>query len=246
MPTNEINASRSRNREGRWQQSSQGVSLYSNVSFISKCYQLQLLRQKHKNGFHHSFSDVFLLTSTIVVTLCWMVNDDDRVYSFSSQLNKSDDTAEHLLELGWFTMNNLLPNAAYKVLTDYLDLTLFVCLFASVTKVKNLTLMSLDQSLIQPYLYKKQQHPETMTEFVNKLPTICDIHDSLPGFLCAACEGTYCAAAVTELNVCVDSVMFVQMGSEFLIQCCMHALKDLLMHVTSYSLQVHRTVCRLC
>lgn len=33
----------------------------------------------------------------------------------SLQLNKSDDTAEHLLELGWFTMNNLLPNAAYKV-----------------------------------------------------------------------------------------------------------------------------------
>ena len=31
------------------------------------------------------------------------------------QLNKSDDTAEHLLELGWFTMNNLLPNASYKV-----------------------------------------------------------------------------------------------------------------------------------
>ncbi|XP_043114856.1 protein KIAA0100-like isoform X1 [Puntigrus tetrazona] len=31
-----------------------------------------------------------------------------------SKLNKSDDTAEHLLELGWFTMNNLLPNAAYK------------------------------------------------------------------------------------------------------------------------------------
>ncbi|XP_069568471.1 bridge-like lipid transfer protein family member 2 isoform X2 [Brachyistius frenatus] len=32
-----------------------------------------------------------------------------------SKLNKSDDTAEHLLELGWFTMNNLLPNASYKV-----------------------------------------------------------------------------------------------------------------------------------
>ncbi|XP_014859125.1 PREDICTED: protein KIAA0100 homolog isoform X3 [Poecilia mexicana] len=31
-----------------------------------------------------------------------------------TKLNKSDDTAEHLLELGWFTMNNLLPNAAYK------------------------------------------------------------------------------------------------------------------------------------
>ena len=30
------------------------------------------------------------------------------------QVNKSDDTAEHLLELGWFTMNNLLPNAIYK------------------------------------------------------------------------------------------------------------------------------------
>ncbi|KAL7976085.1 hypothetical protein Chor_009763 [Crotalus horridus] len=32
-----------------------------------------------------------------------------------SKLNKSDDTAEHLLELGWVTMNNLLPNAIYKV-----------------------------------------------------------------------------------------------------------------------------------
>ncbi|MEE6528823.1 hypothetical protein FKM82_017550, partial [Ascaphus truei] len=31
------------------------------------------------------------------------------------KVNKSDDTAEHLLELGWFTMNNLLPNAVYKV-----------------------------------------------------------------------------------------------------------------------------------
>uniref|UniRef100_A0A8C5LG97 Bridge-like lipid transfer protein family member 2 n=1 Tax=Jaculus jaculus TaxID=51337 RepID=A0A8C5LG97_JACJA len=32
-----------------------------------------------------------------------------------SVVNKSDDTAEHLLELGWFTMNNLLPNTVYKV-----------------------------------------------------------------------------------------------------------------------------------
>ncbi|XP_074869814.1 bridge-like lipid transfer protein family member 2 isoform X2 [Carettochelys insculpta] len=32
-----------------------------------------------------------------------------------SKVNKSDDTAEHLLELGWVTMNNLLPNAVYKV-----------------------------------------------------------------------------------------------------------------------------------
>ncbi|KAJ7405898.1 protein KIAA0100 [Pitangus sulphuratus] len=31
-----------------------------------------------------------------------------------SKVNKSDDTAEHLLELGWVTMNNLLPNAVYK------------------------------------------------------------------------------------------------------------------------------------
>lgn len=33
------------------------------------------------------------------------------------QVNKSDDTAEHLLELGWVTMNNLLPNAVYKAST---------------------------------------------------------------------------------------------------------------------------------
>lgn len=34
--------------------------------------------------------------------------------ALSAQVNKSDDTAEHLLELGWVTMNNLLPNAVYK------------------------------------------------------------------------------------------------------------------------------------
>lgn len=46
---------------------------------------------------------------------------------FSLQLNKSDDTAEHLLELGWFTMNNLLPNAAYKVNVCFV-LIIFGCL----------------------------------------------------------------------------------------------------------------------
>lgn len=44
-----------------------------------------------------------------------MINDDNSANTLFPQLNKSDDTAEHLLELGWFTMNNLLPNAAYKV-----------------------------------------------------------------------------------------------------------------------------------
>lgn len=44
---------------------------------------------------------------------------------FSLQLNKSDDTAEHLLELGWFTMNNLLPDAAYKVHAAFLVLGSF-------------------------------------------------------------------------------------------------------------------------
>lgn len=40
-----------------------------------------------------------------------------------------------------------------------------------------------------------RQHPwQIMTEFLSKLPTICDAYDSLPGFLCAACEGMYCAA----------------------------------------------------
>lgn len=44
---------------------------------------------------------------------------------FSLQLNKSDDTAEHLLELGWFTMNNLLPDAAYKVHSTFWVLNKF-------------------------------------------------------------------------------------------------------------------------
>lgn len=53
--------------------------------------------------------------SNIIVDHYSIVNVDHSVNIVSPQLNKSDDTAEHLLELGWFTMNNLLPNAAYKV-----------------------------------------------------------------------------------------------------------------------------------
>lgn len=37
------------------------------------------------------------------------------------QVNKSDDTAEHLLELGWVTMNNLLPNAVYKASSSLVE-----------------------------------------------------------------------------------------------------------------------------
>lgn len=44
-----------------------------------------------------------------------LLDVNESVNTVFSQLNKSDDTAEHLLELGWFTMNNLLPDAAYKV-----------------------------------------------------------------------------------------------------------------------------------
>ncbi|KAG7258209.1 hypothetical protein CRUP_001858 [Coryphaenoides rupestris] len=52
----------------------------------------------------------------VQVVFCFSVSlYQGRVVLYSwLQLNKSDDTAEHLLELGWFTMNNLLPNAAYK------------------------------------------------------------------------------------------------------------------------------------
>lgn len=39
--------------------------------------------------------------------------------ALSAQVNKSDDTAEHLLELGWVTMNNLLPNAVYKASSSW-------------------------------------------------------------------------------------------------------------------------------
>lgn len=52
--------------------------------------------------------------------------------TFLAQLNKSDDTAEHLLELGWFTMNNLLPNAAYKVkcyTSSHLHLPFYILLW---------------------------------------------------------------------------------------------------------------------
>lgn len=39
--------------------------------------------------------------------------------ALSAQVNKSDDTADHLLELGWVTMNNLLPNAVYKASSSW-------------------------------------------------------------------------------------------------------------------------------
>lgn len=141
-----------------------------------------------------------------------MLNVNDSVNTFFPQLNKSDDTAEHLLELGWFTMNNLLPNAAYKV---HLTLTIQIQLkFLSVTKMK--------RHIMFFNIITSMTNYEKLT--TNGLQHAIFI--TLPGFLCAACEGMYSAGTVTRLNVCVDSILFVQMGSlrgslELHVQCCM-------------------------
>ena len=37
-----------------------------------------------------------------------------RTYLFSSQTNKSDESASHCFELGWLELRNLLPNAMYR------------------------------------------------------------------------------------------------------------------------------------
>lgn len=58
-----------------------------------------------------------------------MLKVNESINTFIPQLNKSDDTAEHLLELGWFTMNNLLPNAAYKVCLTFIILIWLICFF---------------------------------------------------------------------------------------------------------------------
>lgn len=55
------------------------------------------------------------------------LSDHDKI---CLQVNKSDDTAEHLLELGWFTMNNLLPNAVYKASLNFPISSLFTWLLA--------------------------------------------------------------------------------------------------------------------
>ncbi len=141
-------------------------------------------------------------TCNIILNHCWMVNVGDSVNTFFPQLNKSDDTAEHLLELGWFTMNNLLPNAAYKVHSDYSE--------------------------------RSCQHvfPKSLQYVIFMI--LCLVSSVQRVRVCI----------VMRLSVCVDSTLFVQMGSlsdssELHIQCCMHAQGFTVACVTRDSLQVH-------
>lgn len=162
--------------------------------------------------------------------------------TFFPQLNKSDDTAEHLLELGWFTMNNLLPNAAYKV---HLTLVI-VCIFHQNFSVQmfSFSMPKLTVTVLVQYFWCWLNWEKLSCKYFQK-PEVSNIYDSLPGFLCAACEGMYSAHTVTRRNVCVDSIMFVQMGSlcgslGLHIQCCMHVVIDAC--VTQDSLQDHSNI----
>lgn len=107
--------------------------------------------------------------------------------TFSLQLNKSDDTAEHLLELGWFTMNNLLPDAAYKV---------------------NLTFLVDNNFKFSSSLKNEYTNAFTFVKEYERTPTIMNM--ILFGFVRAACKGTYNSQTS---KIYVHTILFVQMVS---------------------------------
>uniref|UniRef100_A0A672HJV8 FMP27/BLTP2/Hobbit GFWDK motif-containing RBG unit domain-containing protein n=1 Tax=Salarias fasciatus TaxID=181472 RepID=A0A672HJV8_SALFA len=92
----------------------------------SRCFKDFQLQRANKLELRKPPEDVSVVRRTEIyfAQARWCLTEEDGQLGIAelelqrfmySKLNKSDDTAEHLLELGWFTMNNLLPNAAYKV-----------------------------------------------------------------------------------------------------------------------------------
>ncbi|KAM4627158.1 bridge-like lipid transfer protein family member 2 [Polymixia lowei] len=96
------------------------------LNILIRCFKDFKLQRANKLELRKPPEDVSVVRRTEIyfAQARWCLTEEDgqlgiaelELHGFMySKLNKSDDTAEHLLELGWFTMNNLLPNAAYKV-----------------------------------------------------------------------------------------------------------------------------------
>ncbi|XP_063061511.1 bridge-like lipid transfer protein family member 2 isoform X2 [Engraulis encrasicolus] len=96
------------------------------LNILIRCFKDFQLQRANKLELRKSPEDVSVVRRTEIyfAQARWCLTEEDGQLGIAelelqrfmySKLNKSDDTAEHLLELGWFTMNNLLPNAAYKV-----------------------------------------------------------------------------------------------------------------------------------
>ncbi|KAK0146229.1 Protein KIAA0100 [Merluccius polli] len=96
------------------------------LNILIRCFKDFQLQRANKLELRKPPEDVSVVRHTEIffAQASWCLTEEDGQLGIAelelqrfmySKLNKSDDTAEHLLELGWFTMNNLLPNAAYKV-----------------------------------------------------------------------------------------------------------------------------------
>ncbi|XP_039613175.1 protein KIAA0100-like isoform X1 [Polypterus senegalus] len=95
------------------------------LNILIRCFKDFQLQRANKMELRKQQEDISVVRRTEIyfAQARWRLTEEDGQLGIAelelqrfmySKLNKSDDTAEHLLELGWFTMNNLLPNASYK------------------------------------------------------------------------------------------------------------------------------------
>ncbi|XP_070591591.1 bridge-like lipid transfer protein family member 2 [Erythrolamprus reginae] len=96
------------------------------LNILIRCFKDFQLQRANKMELRKQLEDVSVARRTefYFAQARWRLTEEDGQLGIAevelqrflySKVNKSDDTAEHLLELGWVTMNNLLPNAVYKV-----------------------------------------------------------------------------------------------------------------------------------
>ncbi|XP_055513699.1 bridge-like lipid transfer protein family member 2 isoform X1 [Leucoraja erinacea] len=96
------------------------------LNILIRCFKDFQLQRANKLELRKQQEDVSVVRRTEVyfAQARWRLTEEDGQLAIAelelqrflySKVNKSDDTAEHLLELGSFTMNNLLPNSLYKV-----------------------------------------------------------------------------------------------------------------------------------
>ncbi|XP_064424989.1 bridge-like lipid transfer protein family member 2 [Latimeria chalumnae] len=96
------------------------------LNILIRCFKDFQLQRANKLELRKQQEDVSVVRRTEIyfAQARWRLTEEDGQLGIAelelqrflyTKVNKSDDTAEHLLELGWFTMNNLLPTADYKV-----------------------------------------------------------------------------------------------------------------------------------
>ncbi|XP_060704384.1 bridge-like lipid transfer protein family member 2 isoform X2 [Hemiscyllium ocellatum] len=96
------------------------------LNILIRCFKDFQLQRANKLELRKQQEDVSVVRRTEIyfAQARWRLTEEDGQLGIAelelqrflySKVNKSDDTAEHLLELGAFTMNNLLPNSLYKV-----------------------------------------------------------------------------------------------------------------------------------